>query len=55
MYKIKLELNKSFNKENYYQFTLIDVKYINTYQVISINITFFNVFFQILKEKLSYD
>jgi len=51
MYKIKLELKKIFNKETYYQFTLIEVKYINTYQVISINITFFNVFFQILKEK----
>ena len=55
MYKIKLELKKSCNKKNYYQFTLIEVKYIDTYQVVSLNIILFNVFFQILKEKISYD
>ncbi len=49
--KVNLKVQKSYNSKTYYQFTLIELKFINTYQVWSINTTFCNIFFQILHEK----
>jgi hypothetical protein len=46
-----LKLQRNFAPETYYQFTFINLQFINTFQVWSINITLFNVFFSILHEK----
>lgn len=43
------------NPKTYYSFTFFEFKYINTYQVWSINLTFCNLFFKMLKEKCSYE
>jgi hypothetical protein len=49
--KVKLKLQKSCNPKTYYQFTLIELQFINTCQVWSIIATFCNIFIQILHEK----
>ena len=49
--KVNLKLQKNCNPETYYQFTLIDLQFINTFQVWSINATFCNIFLQVLYEK----
>ena len=49
--KVILKRQKSCNPKTYYQFTIIDLQFINTFQVWSINATFFNIFLQILHEK----
>lgn len=46
--KINVNLQKSINKNVYYKFTLIELKYIKTYQITSINIIICNIFVQIL-------
>jgi hypothetical protein len=40
------------NSKTYYAFNFINFSFINTYQVWSINFTFCNLFFKILKEKI---
>ena len=35
---LKITRQKNNNKETYYSFTLIEIKYINTIQVISLNV-----------------
>jgi hypothetical protein len=49
--KVKLKLQKSCNPKTYYKFTLVELFFINTFQVWSINATFCNIFLQILHEK----
>jgi len=51
MIKIILKLQKKPYPETYWSFNLIELKFINTCQVWSINFTLFNVFFQFLKIK----
>jgi len=46
-----LSLLKSYDPKTHYKFTLIDLSYINTCQVWSINIVFLNLFFKVLKVK----
>ena len=43
------------NPKTYSSFTFFELKYINTYQVWSINFTFCNLFFKMLKEKCNYE
>jgi len=49
--KFILKLQKNPYPETYWSFNLIELKFINTCQVWSINFTLFNIFFQILKIK----
>ena len=49
--KFNLKLQKSCSPETYYKFTLVELSFINTFQVWSINATFCNIFLQILHEK----
>ena len=52
--KVKLRLQKSCSPcspETYYKFTLVELSFINTFQVWSINVTFCNILLQILHEK----
>lgn len=49
--KVTLKRQKSCNPKTYYQFTLIDLQFINTFQGWGINITFCNIFLQILYER----
>ena len=51
MIKFILKLQKNPYPETYWSFNLIELKFINTCQVWSINFTLFNVFFQFLKIK----
>lgn len=49
--KFTLKRQKSYNPKTYNQFTLIELQFINTFQVWSVNATFCNIFLQILHEK----
>jgi len=49
--KIIFQLQKNRNPKTYSQFTLIELKFINTFQVWSVNLTIFNIFLQLLNEK----
>jgi hypothetical protein len=49
--RISLKYRKYENPKTYFAFNLIDLTYINTCQVWSINIVFCNVLLKILKEK----
>ena len=49
---MKLTIKRiTFDTKVYYSFTLIDIQFINTFQVVSINFTICNLFFQLLHEK----
>ena len=49
--KVNLRIQKNCYPKTYYQFTLIELQFINTLQVWGINATFCNIFLQILHEK----
>lgn len=49
--KITLKYRKYENHKTYFSFSVIDLTFINTYQVWSFNFTFCNVLLKILKEK----
>ena len=49
--KFEVKRQKSCNPKTYYVFTLIELQFINTFQVFSINVTFCNIFLRILYEK----
>lgn len=49
--KFTIKREKNENPNTYSQFTLINLQFINTFQVWSINITILNLFIQILHEK----
>lgn len=51
--KITLKYRKYENHKTYFAFNLIDLTFINTCQVWSMNFTFCNLFLKILKEKRS--
>jgi len=51
--KMSLKYRKYENPKTYFAFNLIDLTFINTCQVWSINFTFCNFLFKILKEKSS--
>ena len=53
--KIILKYRKYENPKTYFAFNLIDLTYINTCQVWSINFTICNVLLKILKEKHNYE
>ena len=53
--KITLKYIKYDNPKTYFAFNLIDLTYINTCQVWSINFTICNVLLKILKEKRNYE
>jgi len=50
--KFTLKIIKYKNPQYYFSFNLIDLKYINTSQIRSVNFVFCNLFFQVLKEKI---
>lgn len=49
--KLIIKRNKYESKKNYYCFNLIEICYINTFQVVSLNITLLNIFIQLIHEK----
>jgi len=49
--KLKMKFISNGNPKTYFILTLIDIAYINTYQVTSLNITILNVLVQFLHEK----
>lgn len=50
--KIILKYRKYDNPKTYFAFNLIDLKYINTFQVWSINFTFCNLLLKILNVRV---
>jgi len=46
--KLTLQTINNSNKKTYYRFELINICYINSYQIQAVNITLVNIFFQIL-------
>jgi hypothetical protein len=48
---VKITRQKNNNKETYYSFTLIEIKYINTIQVISLNVVLFGWLMKFTKSK----
>ena len=49
--KFILKRQKSCNPKTYYQFTVIDLQFVNTFQVMSFNATFCNIFLQVFHKK----
>jgi len=49
--KLIIKFIRHHAPETYNQFTLIDISFINTSQILSINIVIFNLFFQLGHEK----
>lgn len=49
--RVTIEIIKNTSYKTYFQFTLIEMQYINTFQVWSINIVLCNVLFRVLHVK----
>lgn len=49
--KLIFKHKKNENPNTYFSFCFFDFTFINTFQVWSLNLTFFNFLFKILKEK----
>ena len=51
--RFTLKRQKNEYPKTVYRYSFIEITYINTYQIISLNIIFFNVLFKVLYEKKS--
>ena len=50
--KFIIKNTSSSNPKTIFHFTIIELRFINTYQVWAINLIVFNILFKVLKEKI---